>query len=215
LLLAPTAVTLYSKFDQEAKFAKLEAAKHAEIQRQYQDLTTKNALEIQAILLQKGINWLQIPGMSAANPARVAEVNPLLARHLYWEGQMQAAENQKQEHMAKLQNLRAGNPEENRENIFTTGQDILHSERVIADAKLKCGFINAVLRKPDFAGGMSQVGTLSTLSTEERLVAAALGDPNANQLYTFNNRAVQPLTLDDVKRMNVAQLGQRIVAAMA
>lgn len=215
LLLAPTAVSFYNKFDQEAQLAKMEAAKHTVIQRHYQDLTTMNTLQIQTILLQKGINWLQIPGMSAANPARITEVNPLIARHLYWEGQIQTLENQKQEHQTKLQTLRAGNPEENRENIFVAGQNILHSERLIADAKLKCGFINAVLRKPDFAGGMSQVGEISTLSTEERLVAGALGDAAANQLYVFNNRAIQPLTIDDVKRMSVAALGQRIVAAMA
>lgn len=215
LLLAPTAFTFYNKFDQEAEFAKLEAAKHTEIQRHYQDLTSKTPVQIQEALLQKGINWLQIPGMTAANPQRLDEIKPLIARHLYWEGQIQAAETKKQEHQTKLQNLRAGNPEENRENLFITGQAILQSERLIADAKLKCGFLNAVLRKPNFAGGMSEVGTMSTLSTEERLVAGALGDPNANQLFAFNNRAVQALTIDDVKRMNVAQLGQRIVAAMA
>ena len=215
LLLAPSAVSFYNKFDQEANLAKMEVAKHTEIQRHYQDLTSMTPVLIQAILLNKGINWLQIPGMTAANPQRIAEIKPLIARHLYWEGRVQALENQKQEHQTNLQTLRQGNPEENRDNIFAKGREILQTERLIADAKLKCGFINAVLRKPDFAGGMSQVGAVSPLSTEERLVAGALGDAAANQLYVFNNRAVQPLTIDDVKRMNVAALGQRIVAAMA
>ncbi len=215
LLLAPTVLSYYNKFHQESEFAKKQAAKHTEIQRHYQDLTAKTSVQIQEILLQKGINWLQIPGMTQANPQKLDEIKPLIARHLYWEGQIQASEKQKQDQQTKLRDLRAGNFEENRGNIYKTSQEILESERSIADAKLICGFINAVLRKPSFVGGMSDVGTMSTLSTGERLVAGALGDASANQLFAFNNRAIQPLTQDDVTRMNVAQLGQRIVAAMA
>ena len=81
--------------------------------------------------------------------------------------------------------------------------------------EIEAAFVNAVLRKGDFNGVLEDVASMTDNSSIDRILANAVNQgTRMNQFLTFKNRALTPITFEDVKRLSVAELGQRIVAAM-
>ncbi len=210
LLLAFPAAQQVQKFLSWAEEAQKEADKFSLIQREYADLNAKDPVGLQRELLKMGILWFQIRGMQVQHPERLSELNPLLAHAKYLECQTTALLEHRDQHAREAQ--QAG------EDIQKKAQEqryALRCEDAALTCKIKNAFYHAVLRNPGFTGTFDGLGTPSKNGFEERMLGNGLGETTANNLFTFNNATIAPITYEQAKTMTAAELGQKFFTAMA
>jgi hypothetical protein len=206
LLLAFLVVPQVQKFQEWAKAAQDEGNKYKAIQRYYADLTTKNSHELTIILQGMGINGMQVR-------QDLTRLNPLLAQAKFLEEENRKCMQLKDDFIRQAQQLTK--PDDLKQRVMMH-VDALLNEKKALHAKIKNAFVNAVLHNPDSnIGSLEDIATFSKINFTEQLLLNAMNDPSANQFLTFKNRNHAPITLNDVKMSSVAQLGQRIFAAMA
>jgi hypothetical protein len=214
LLLAFPAAQQVQKFLAWAEEAQKEADKFSLIQREYTDLNAKDPIGLQRELLKMGILWFQIQGMQVQHPERLSELNPLLAHAKYLEGQTKSWIEHRDQHAREAQQAGDDLQKKSQEQRYA-----LRCEDAALTCKIKNAFYHAVLRKPAFAGTFAGtfdgLGALSNNSFEERMLGNGLGETTANNLFTFSNATIAPITHEQAKTMTVAELGQRFFAAMA
>jgi hypothetical protein len=204
--------------------SKKEADACREIRNNYADLGKATPHAIQHELMTRGIKWWEIPGMSFAHPENVSTLTPLLAkarqldsvvrRHMT---SMTECSNQALQLYKRPADGSAPRSEtmEGRREIYDLRNAALFSQDRALETKIQAAFVNAVLRKSDFRGTLGDIATLSNIHYNERLPGIALGqESTVNDFLTFKNRTLAPISHDDVKRLSVAELGQRIATAM-
>ena len=214
LLLAIPAVQQVQKFQEWSQDAWNEAKKYKEIQHNYADLTRLTPQQMQCLLSRMGIIWYHIPGMEIQHPENLARLNPLLAQSKYLEEQTKYWMDFRDKYANESQQLLPTTEAEKNEKMMLRHQALSCDDMAI-NFKIQNAFINAVLRNPGFKGTLADLGTLSKSHYTERALGNALNDPTVNQKLTFNTRNLAPISFNDVKTMSVADLGQRIFAAMA
>ncbi len=212
ILLALPAAQQIKQFQDWSQIAQNGADKCKAIQRNYADLTSKPPQELQRILLQMGIIWNHIPGMEIQHPENLSRLNPLLAQAKYLEKQTEYWMNLRDKYANEARMLPADSIKDDQTKLR---HHALECEDEAVNFKIQNAFINAVLRKSDFNGTLEDLATLSKTHYRDRALGNALNDPTVNQILTFNNRNLAPITYNDVKTMNVADLGQRFFVAMA
>ncbi len=193
-----------------------EANKYRAIQHHYQELSNRTSLDTQVDLMNRGIVWFQIPGIQIAHPENLASLDPILAQAKYLDDKIQEHLRMKDTLTADARDLANADFAKNRQKIYDLRNSALSEEDKALEAKIQAGFVNAVLRKSDYNGTLEDIASLSHISYHERILGNELRDPSGvNEFLTFKDRNLAPITFDDVKTMTVAQLGQRLVAAMA
>ena len=225
LLGAIPAADLSKKFLEYSVQSKKEADTYREVQNHYTDLSKAAPLAIQHELMTRGIKWWEIPGMSLAHPKNVSTLNPLLAKARQLDSVVQR-------HLKTVQECSDGavlltkrpadgsapysETEMGRKEIYDLRNTALFYQDRALQTKIQAAFVNAVLRKADFHGTLDDIAMLSNIPYHERLLGNALNQGGTvNDFLTFKNRALTPITHDDVKRLSVTELGQRVAAAMA
>lgn len=209
LLLAFPAAQQVQKFLAWAEEAQKEADKFRDLQYQYADFTAKSPVELQRELLKMGILWFQIRGMQVQHPERLAELSPLLAHAKYLENETKLWMTKKDNH------AREALHEADLQKKAQEQRYALRCEDAALTCKIKNAFYHAVLRNPAFTGTFHNLGALSTNGFEERMLGNGLGETTANNLFTFSNSTVAPITYEQAKTMTVAELGQRFFTSMA
>jgi hypothetical protein len=210
ILLAIPAVQQIKKFQDWSRAAQNEADKYKAIQSNYADLTGRTPQELQRILLQMGIIWSNISGMEIQHPENLSRLNPLLAQAKYLEKQTRHWMILRDRYVNEANQLPTS-PDARQE----SRHGALGCEDEAVKLKIENAFIYAVLLNPNFKGTLEDVATLSKIDYTDRALGNALNDPTVNQILTFNNRNLAPITFDDIKTASVADLGRRIFAAMA
>ncbi len=190
--------------------------------------TLATPLQIQQSLGQKGIIWNQIPGVQ--RPEDLERLKPLIAKHDWMDFTHAKSENKMQKKLQEARQLEQELAAENQERGFldifqqfsikNKIDDITNLRTRAAEYasqalehKLVTAFINAILRRPDFSGEPQKMGYLFE-GKEQSPSTPYRFDPREFQYFTFNNRAIAPITLDEVKTLSIPQLGQRLSAAM-
>ncbi len=193
-----------------------EANKYRAIQHHYGELSNRTSLETQVDLMNRGIAWFQIPGIQIAHPENLASLNPILAQAKYLDDKIQEHLQTKDTLTADARDLASADFAKNRQKIYDLRNSALTEEDRAMETKIQAGFVNAVLRKSDYNGTLEDIASLTHIGFQERMLGNELADPSGvNEFLTFKDRNLTPITFNDVKTMTVAQLGQRLVAAMA
>jgi hypothetical protein len=207
-LLAVATVASWAKsFLEYSKNSQLEAQKYTELQRCYADLSQKTPAQIQGELASNGVRTRDV--------RRIEDVTPLLAQAKYLSEKIRSDVLLQQELTEEAKSLAASNFAANREKIFNLQHAVLHTEDKVLQTKIQAAFVNAVLRKGDFNGSLEEIGTVTDAIYVERLLGRELGNEvGIKNFLTFKHRNLAPITYTDVKRLNVAQLGARLFAAM-
>lgn len=210
--------TYAKKYLEYSVQSKKEADSYREMQNSFARLSKAPLLNIQHNLLSRGIRWWEIPGISFAQPDTLTRLNPLLAKATQLDTQIQRHLKSMNDCCEKIRTLSPDHRAtmEGRHEIYDLRNTALFYEDRALATKIQAAFVNAVLRKADFRGTIEDIATLSIIPYNERLLGDALGQGSTvNEFLTFKNRTLTPITHDDVKRLSVAELGQRIVVAMA
>ena len=102
-------------------------------------------------------------------------------------------------------------------NVYYLRNQVVRIDDNIAKTKVEAAFVNAVLQRPQFAGDTKDVYHFTNVDPINRALGQhADQNPSATEiLVQFKNRQHAPLTVTDVRNSTVAQLSQRILAAMA
>ncbi len=209
ILAAFPAVQQIQKFRSWADDAVQEYGKYQQIQHEYAKITEQNPMELQRTLLNMGIIWNQIPGISVQHPDQLYGLTAILAHAKYLESQTQRL----MEARDKTVNEAQGITTDPLVKAYKQ-QYAIKCEDEALKCKIKNAFYHAVLRDPHFTGTFERLGAFSKISTEERMLGNALSDPAAGQLFAFSNNTIATISYTDAKTMTVAQLGQRFFSAM-
>jgi hypothetical protein len=183
---------------------------------------------IQQSLGQKGIIWNRIPGVQ--RPEDLERLKPLIAMHDWIDFTRAKIENKMQKKLQEAQRLDRELADENQESGFfdifhqfgtkNKIDDITNLRTKAAeyashalDHKLAAAFINALLYRPDFSGDLKQIGYVFEGKEQSRDEPYRF-DPREFQYFTFNNRRILPITLDQVKTLDIPRLGLLLSLAM-
>ena len=214
ILLAIPAAAKVGKFYTRYLDAKNEANAYKELQRHHTDLANKTPADLKRILFNDmGILWNQIPGIEDDHPERLKDFIPLIAKAKYFETAKARNMELSQKHLTEANALPTTTETQKLEKEYKYHL-ALDREDVALRFKVKQAFVNAVLRNPNIVGNVYDVGTYSAMSSGTGAVCRQLDGPNAEPLFTFN-RDIAPLTYDEVKNSSVANLGRKMLAAMA
>jgi hypothetical protein len=170
--------------------------------------------DVQNSLNQKGIQWNAIPGVR--NESDLMRLTPLIALHEKIEADFAKNENLSQDKVGEANRITLEIVQDENPNFVALSKKainfaILRTEATEADAaalsqKIEAGFINALIRRPQYAGTIDQIGV-------------EFGYPCSNNIasyaFVFKNRNLAPITFFELRTNRVAQLGQRFAAAMA
>jgi hypothetical protein len=211
-LLAIPAVWQIQKFQQWAETAQIEANKSRAIQQHYTDLTTQTPLQLQRALLQMGIVWNHIPGMQIQHPENITRLNPLIAHAKFYETRTVDYLKEKDKYAAEAQQLTQPEDLPKRTELDKAA---LLCEGYALFSKLRNGIINAALRNPNMSkASVDDFATISESNYHAKFGGNTSSGASNDQFLIFKNRNLAPVTFDDLKRLSVAELGQRIFAAM-
>ena len=211
IILLSQITSIYQMFQSRAAQASERAEQLKEINDHYQTLDASTPAQLQEILDQKGIRM--IPGMQRNDP-RLTTLKPLIARHLFWEGQTNSLQESAQEKLREAARLKQQNATGNREEIFQLRHEALEWENEALESKCKNAFINAVIRRPYYTGTLDDLGSFTEFSGLERAVNAANNISDTNNLFTFKNSSVPPIKYSDAKHSSVADLSYRFITPM-
>ncbi|MES2122788.1 MAG: hypothetical protein V4492_08455 [Chlamydiota bacterium] len=213
LLLAP-AKAIYQKLISKAESSSEKATQLQKINEKFTSLSKATTQEIQTALAQKGIQWWSIPGM-AQNPDELQKLKALIARQDYWTDYCGKLEEKKQ---VKLKEINEMLPEKmentTHEKIFNKRLEVLFIEEAQIQTKVNAAFVNAVMRRPSFVGDESNVYYISCLLPEQRIMWRAFADQSGRDYLRFNGDRLPAINMDDIIRMSVSELGERISHAM-
>jgi len=197
--------------------SKNEANAYNAIQKNYADLSQKEPLAIQVDLISRGITWFQIPGISLAQPDAVKTLNPILAKAKHLDDVIQQRLKERDDLSEEANQLAATDFTQNRKQIYDLRNSALFAEDRALETKIQAAFVNAVLRKGDFNGNLEDLAAISNIAYNERILTNELNQGvslSEHNVLTFNNTNLVPITHAEIKRLTVAELGRRIVAAM-
>jgi len=146
----------------------------------------------------------------------LSKLNPILAQAKFLDDKIQEDMKSKQELTDEARDLANTNFSVNRQQIYDLRNTALIMEDRALQTKVHAAFVNAVLRKSNYNGTLADIAAITDVGFHERILGDALGDPTGVSAFiTFKNRNIAPISHADVKRMTIAELGQRLVAAMA
>lgn len=215
LLMAAVVYPYVKSFLNFSEEAHKEAEKHKTIQHNYTELSKRSIVQIQQELAGRGIQWTQIPTIPSHQPEKLADLNPLLAQAKYLDTKIEEDMKHKESMGQEASALFKNNPAENRNKIHELRHGALFAEHRALQTKIQAAFVNAVLRKGDYNGSLETIGSQAPINYEERILGNALGgDPSINDFFTFKDRSIDPLSYQDVKTLNISQLGQRLIAGL-
>lgn len=205
------AMKVYSMFEKWSDTATERATQLSAINKHYEDMSSSTPQALQEILRSKGIH--NVVGMQQNDP-NLTTLNPLIARHLFWEQHTADQLKIKEDKIEEARKLSEKDFVENRDTIYELNSEALEFEMQALESKVKNAFINAVLRRPHYAGTLEDLGTFSQLTGQERAMAMQAKAPHANEFFTFKNKAMPLITYNDVKRESVAELAIRMATLM-
>lgn len=194
---------VYSYCDMKSQLNSDRAQQLRAIEKHHQTLSNATPERIQSVLSQKGISY--VTGMGANSP-RLITLKPLIARHLFWEDRMKELEKKQNEKAAAAAKLSKANSVANRDHIYALQSEAVGLEAETLKAKVKCAFVHAVLRKPEFKGSFEKLGKFSHLSGQERTMALAAKTPGADDFFIFNGPNAKKITLSEAKTFTISQL---------
>ena len=213
LILAMPVANFVKNFLEYSKASNSQALKHQALQEYFEAENLQTPLQQQNNLAARGIAWHQIPNM--ANPSNLSKLNPILAQAKYLDDKMQKEVELKQKFTDQARGLVTAGFHLNRQEIYDLRNAALAIEDRALQTKVHAAFVNAVLRKSNYNGALEDIATVSDVAYSERVLGEALGDlAGVNTFITFKNRNIVPISYADVKRMSVAELGQRLLVAM-
>ncbi len=213
LLMLPLAKAAYQWLIRKAETNSEKATQLQKINEKFTAMDKASTQEIQAALAQKGIQWWSIPGM-AQNPEELHKLKALLARQDYWGDYCGKLEERKQAKLKEIDHVSETLEEKEHEKVFNTRLEVLFIEQAQIQTKVNAAFVNAVMRKPSFVGDESDVYRISCLLPEQRIMWQAFADHSGREYLRFNNDRLPPITMDEIIRMSVNELGERISQAM-
>lgn len=214
LLLLGLAKQGYEKLVSKADTASEKANQLKKINEKFHALDKASVQDIQHGLMQRGINWCTIPGMFQ-KPDDLLKLKPLMARQDYWSDYCGKLEEKKQAKLAEIAELvNHGDSIEPTEKIFNKRREVLFIEQAQLQTKVNAAFINAVMRRPTFTGDEDAVYRIPHILPEQRIMCDAFGDRKGREFLIFRNDVMPAFTTDDVKRLSVAEMGERISYAM-
>jgi hypothetical protein len=202
IVLLEPAKKAYALFMSWSMTAAERAAQLRAIHEHYQALDNATPEQLQSILESKGID--HVTGI------KVNDLKPLIARHLFWENQIENLNEAGAKKLKEAKKLSESDFAENRERIYTLQSEALEHEKQALESKVKNAFINAVLRRPDFVGTLEEMGTFSFLSGQERAIGMQ-SSPTQEAFFTFKNASMQPLHYSEVKRSSLTDLALRMI----
>lgn len=211
LLLLGLIKKVYSMFNQKADIASKRAEQLGIINKHYQELTNFTPQQIQQFLHDKAI--YNVTGMQFNDP-QLTTLKPLMARHLFWEGQAQEWSKKQAKQIEKADKLSNEDLIENRDEIYELRSDALQIEQIALESKIKNAFINAVMRRPQFAQKLEDLGTFSPLTGQERAIAIQLGSNNSDAFFSFKNTSMPAIRYHEAKQLSVSELAMRLVQVM-
>jgi hypothetical protein len=179
----------------QAQFLLDTAEQLRSIRKHYTGREGTTAVQMQRILNQKGVPY--VFGMEK-NDKQLTQLKPVLARHLYWEDQIQDL----QKKQAKM--LDAAGKAKGRDKVYELRSIALELENEALVAKVKCAFVQAMLRKPKSTKTFEGLGKFSPLSGQERAIAIGATAPQAKEFFVFNKK--EAITFDEAKRCTISQL---------
>jgi hypothetical protein len=179
----------------QAQFFWDKAEQMRSIRKHYEALVNANPVQMQKILNQKGVPY--VFGMEK-NDKQLSQLKPVLARHLYWEDQIQKLQ-KKQAGMLDAAGKAIG-----RDKVYELRSVALELENEALVAKVKCAFVQAMLRKPKSIKTFEGLGKFSPLSGQERAIAIGAKAPKAKEFFVFNRKGV--ISFDEAKRCTISQL---------
>jgi hypothetical protein len=183
-----------------------------EISKHLQELSSATPQQLQQILQQKGIQWFMIPGMQ--NPNNLTQLNPLIARHNFWERYVQNLEEKKREKLDEATRLSSESYADNKNEIYDLRCEALEIEKRALEGKLKNAFIHAIIRRPAYTGTLEDLGTITLISGQERGIGNAASAASINDFFTFKNGRTPTISVDEIKRMTISDLAMRLIAAI-
>jgi hypothetical protein len=205
LFLLQYARKVHDLFDQKSEEADARAMQLKKISDELKRLTFATPQKLQEILQQKGIATM-VP-----NPR---ELKPLIARHNFWEKHILMLKERRQATLAEAAKLSTKSYGDNKEKIFNLRCAALELEKASLEATIKNAFINAVIRRPQFAGKLEDLGSFSQASGQERAIDKASEVPDMNPFFRFQNQQLAPITFEEVKKLAVSDLAMRFVQSM-
>src|SRR5581483_1557081 len=215
LLLAMPVANLVKNFLEYSEVSRKEGIKYSKLQTNFEKINAKSVQLLQNDLAARGIVWHQIPSIQRTNPESLSKLNPILARAQYLDEKMQEELLLKQNLTQQARDLASANFSENRQKVYDLRSAALFAEDRALQTKVSAAFANAVLRNPNYKGDLDDIATLTNVGYHERVLGEALNEPTAiSEFIKFKNRNFTPITHADVKRMTVAELGQRLFAAI-
>jgi hypothetical protein len=215
LLSAIPVVSFVKNLLESSQGCEKQANKYRTIQQHYNTLTQRAPLDTQIDLMKRGINWLQIPNQSVSDQNAIATLNPLLAQAMFLDNKIEDDLRIKEQLSKEANELVTADYQANRQTIYDLRNAALFAQERAMETKIEAAFVNAVLRKGDFNGTLEDVASLTRINYIERVLGNELNDSSVvNEFLTFKNHSLTPITFHDVKTMSVAQLGQRIAAAL-
>lgn len=215
MLFIQPAVQVYQKFKAISDDYRSKSEQFQKINGNYHAMNHCTPQNIQNALSLSGIQWSHIPGM--AHPENLLSLKPLIAKQRYFNEEIGKLTEQKQKLQRKVESS-SQNPQEplsleNREKLFKRGAKILNTDHTICELKVCAAFINAVIQRPSYRGTSENLFDFTETKVMERLIGQEINAPISQFVY-FKNRSITPLTVEDVKRLSVAELGTRLLAAM-
>ncbi len=199
-------------FEQWSDQASARAEQLKEISKHLQELSSATPEQLQQTLQQKGIQWFMIPGMQ--NPNHLTQLKPLIARHNFWENYVQTLEEKKRTKLNEATKLFSENYEDSKNEIYDLRCEALEIEQRALEGKLKNAFVQAVIRRPAHIGTLEDLGSITAISGQERVIGNAVNAISVNDLFTFKNGRTPTISSDEAKRMTTTDLAMRLVAAM-
>lgn len=216
LILAMPVANFVKNFLEYSEASRKEAQKYSTLLEHFEQQNKKTTPQLQNELLSRGILWHQIPGIQQRDPEALTKLIPVLAQAKFLDDKIQEELDSKEKLTTDARDLARANFAENRQKIYDLRSTALFIEDRALNTKVHAAFVNAVLRKSNYNGTLDDVASLTDVGYHERILGDALNDPTGvNTFITFKNRNISPITHADVKRMTVAELGQRFVAALA
>lgn len=187
--------------------SKQEAAQLCELQTKYTDLLQCTPQQIQEKLHRRGITWQQ--GLTAD------QISPILAQAEYLEDKFNKYVSFKEKMRQEANELEQTKAQEEHEQIYNLRDSALSCEDHALNAKMQAAFANAVLRLGNCYGTLEDLGAVTNITCHERLLGDVLNETRAEkQYFTFYNRNIVPLSVNDVKNLSITQLGERLKAAI-
>lgn len=215
LLLAMPVANFVKNFLECSEASRKEGVKFSKFQTNFENINAKAIHHLQNDLAARGIVWHQIPGVQRANPESLSKLNPLLAWAQYLDDKMQEEMALKQDLTQEARDLANTHFSKNRQKIYDLRNAALFAEDRALQTKVNAAFTNAVLRKPNYSGSLADIVTVTDVGYHERILGEALSDPTVtSEFIKFKSRHFTPISYADFKRMTIAELGQRLVAAM-